>query len=136
MTKDEIKKFLAQVKIMYPRFDAVEKEGTRFGVLPEVADAWYTRIGWMDFDRAIKILDDYMESDTGSRTPGIALWMANGKAQRRSEDHDTAVFDRKRGIIVWKPETEGKVFEIPVSWSEAEGCYLDGDGQRWATAGG
>ena len=136
MTKDEIKKFLAQVKIMYPRFDSVEKRDNRFAIMPEVADAWFQRIGWMEYDRAIKILDDYMESENGSRTPGIALWMANGKAQRRSENYESAVFDRLRGIITWKPEPEGKTFEIPVSWDGQQGCYVDQDGYRWATAEG
>lgn len=134
MTVDDIKKLLKQIKIFYPRFDAVDKTDKGYELNDDVKDAWYKRIGWMDLDRALKILDDYMESEQGSKTPGIALWMNNGRVMKRSENYDTAVFDRQRGIVVWKPDPAGDTFERPVSWSNEEGCYVDQDGYRWATA--
>lgn len=135
MSKDEINMLLKQIKIMFPRFDNVEKDGSRFGIIPEVTDSWFQRLGWMEYDRAIQILDRYMESENGSRTPTIALWMNNGKAQRRSDGRITASWDERNQCIRWQPEEEGVVYELKAHWSEAEGCYIDNEGQRWAFAG-
>ena len=135
MTKDEIKKLLAQIKIMYPRFDSVEKKDNRFAIMPEVAEVWFQRLGWMEYDRAIKILDRYMESENGSKTPGIALWMGNGKAQARAEGYESAYFDRKIGAVIWKPESDGPTFERKVTFNEHNGCWEDEEGYLWAFAG-
>lgn len=136
MTKDEIGKLLAQIKIMYPRFDNVDRTDDGFDIHPAVIDSWYQRLGWMEYDRAIKILDNYMESENGNRVPTIALWMNNGKAYRNSDDYVSATWDARHQCIVWKPDPDGKTFELQAQWSEQEGCYIDQEGKRWAFAGG
>lgn len=131
MSKDEIKMLLKQIKIMYPRFESVVKEGMTYAISPEVTEAWWNRIGWMDYDRAITILDRYMESEAGSRVPTIALWMNNGKAQQRAENYVSAFFDRRRGICVWTPEPDGPSYERPLNFNTRVGCYEDADGYLW-----
>lgn len=135
MTKEEIRNVLAQIKIMYPRFESVEKEGGQFKILPAVIDAWFKRLGWMDADRALAILDRHMESEEGNKTPTLSLWLRNGKAQSRAADGSSASLDRQHGVIRWQPEPEGDVFEIPVSWSNQHGAWEDYEGRLWAMPG-
>lgn len=134
MSKDEINQLLKQIKILYPRFDSVEKDGMKYGIIPEVTEAWHRRIGWMDLDRALKILDRYMESENGSKTPTLALWMNNGRAQARSDDYETAYLDRRAGAVIWTPEQGGPVYERKVTFNEHNGCWEDEEGYLWATA--
>lgn len=135
MSKDEINMLLKQIKIMYPRFDSVEKDGMKYGIIPEVTDSWFQRIGWMEYDRAIRILDRHMESEEGNRVPTIALWMNNGKAMRRGSGDITATYERKTGKIIWKPEENGHVYERNAIWNSRRGCFEDDDGYDWVFAG-
>lgn len=134
MTKDEIGKLLAQIKIMYPRFDNVDRTEDGFDIHPAVIDSWFQRLGWMEYDRAIRILDTYMESENGNRVPTIALWMNNGKAMRRGSGDITATFDRRTGKILWQPDENGRVYERNATWNSQKGCYEDDDGYLWAFA--
>lgn len=134
MDKNEIGTLLKEVKVCYPRFDAVEKMDGHYHCSPEVIEAWHRRIGWMDLDRALKILDRYMESENGGKTPTLALWMNNGRAQARAADYDTAYLDRRAGAVIWTPEQGGPVYERKVTFNEHNGCWEDGEGYLWATA--
>lgn len=134
MTNLEIKKLLIQIKVFYSRFDAVEKTDGGYAVSTQVIDAWHRQIGWMDYDRALKILDDYMQSENGSKTPTAALWVRNGKVKQASV-WCTAYFDQLRGVIKWKPEQNGEVFERKVKSIKA-GAIEDEDGYLWAVPGG
>lgn len=132
MTKQEVKDLLIQVKVFYPRFESVEKDGARYGVMTATVDSWYNRLGYMEYAEAIRILNSYMESENGKKTPGIQLWLNGGKVQDTAWHN--AVF--RRGMIRWQPEKNGEVFEIRAEWNERKGCYEDEDGRLWATAGG
>lgn len=134
MTREEISNLLKQIKTFYPRFEGVEKEGKFYEPNNIVIDAWYQRLGWMEYERAIKILDRYMESEAGSKVPSIALWMNNGKAQRKSDDYVSATWDARNQCIRWQPDPEGKVYERKASWNSQKGCYEDDDGYLWAFA--
>lgn len=134
MTKTDIKDLLIQIKMFYPRFDSVEKFDGRLAVGQMVIDAWHKHIGWMDYDRAVQILERHMESEEGSRTPSISLWMRNGKAQARAIGYESAYLDKRTGMIVWTPE-DGPTFEVPASWNETLGCYEDNEGRLWAEPG-
>ncbi len=135
MNKDELKELLKQIKIFYPRFEGVEKApGGLYQVSNVMCDAWYKQIGWLEFDRAIAILDRYMLSDSADKTPKVSLWITNGNVQA-SKVHPSAFFDRRHGVIRWRPELNGPVYELPVSWSEQQGCYVDQEGQLWGRSG-
>ena len=134
MDKNEIGTLLKEVKVCYPRFDAVEKMDGHYHCSPEVIEAWHRRIGWMDLDRALKILDRYMESENGGKTPTLALWMNNGRAQARTADCDTAYLDRRTGAVIWTPEQGGPVYERKVTFNEHNGFWEDEEGYLWATA--
>ena len=133
MDKNEIKQLLIQIKVFYSRFEAVEKDGGRFGVMSQTIDAWHRQIGWMEYDQAIKILDDYASSENGSKTPGVSLWAHGGKI-RQSAAWSDAFLDQLHGVIRWKPEKDGDVFERKVVGVRA-GCYEDEDGYLWTVPG-
>ena len=132
MTKQEIRDLLIQIKVFYPRFDSVEKDGGRFGVMSATVDSWFERLGWMEYEHALQILNSYMETDDGRKTPNIQLWMNGGK--KSGSTWHNAVF--QRGVIRWQPEKDGEVYEIRAEWNEKKGCYEDEEGRLWATAGG
>lgn len=133
MTNLEIKKLLIQIKVFYPRFDSVEKTDGGYAVSTQVIDAWHRQIGWMEYDDALKILDNYIASENGSKTPTVSLWQQNGKVIQKSVWHNAAL-DLQHGVIVWEPE-KGTVFERRIV-REDHGTYEDEDGYLWAMAGG
>ena len=133
LDKAQIKQLLIQIKVFYSRFDAVEKDGNMYGVMGQTIDAWHRQIGWMEYDDALKILDNYIASENGSKTPGISLWKQNGKVMQKSVWHNAAL-DLQHGVIVWEPE-KGTVFERRIV-RENHGTYEDEDGYLWAMAGG
>lgn len=124
MDKREIQELLVQIKIFFPRFDAVEKTDGQFRINPAVTDSWYDRIGWMEKERAFAILDRYMEDET--KTPGITLWMQNGKTTKGSNAWHSAVLDRKHGVIVWTPEG-GLPQELPATYDTRRECWVDSE---------
>lgn len=134
MSDEEIKRLLTQIKVFYPRFDAVEKDGNRYGIMKETVTAWHRVIGWMDLDQALKILDDYMASEQGGRTPNINLWSRGGKMQAKAAWH-SARLDRQRGLIIWQPEG-GPVFEKKTTYNTRLGAWEDDDGYLWGEPGG
>lgn len=134
MDKAQIKQLLIQIKIFYPRFDGVEKDGNRYGVMSQTIDAWHRQLGWMDYNRALEILDNYIRSESGGKTPNAALWVRNGKVKQAS-GWCTAYFDQLRGVIKWQPEQNGEVFERKVKSIKA-GAIEDEDGYLWAVPGG
>lgn len=133
MNREEVGQLLIQIKVFYSRFESVEKEGGTFRVSPATIDSWYTRLGYMNYTKAIQILDRYMESDQGNRVPNINLWLNGGKVQQEAVKC-TATLERRRGVIRWEPES-GKVFEIPVTYNQQYDCWEDEDGRLWAMAG-
>ncbi len=132
MSKDEIKKLLCQIKVFYPRFDTVDKVEGRYRISEAAIESWFSRIGFMDFEKAVQILDSHMAGESGNKTPGINLWIAGGK-QLRSSRECTAFLDRKHGCIVWTPEENAKPIERRCSFDSATGCWEDEDGYRWVT---
>lgn len=134
MDKQEIKNLLTQIKVFYPRFDAVEKSGSGFMVMAQTVDSWHRVIGWMDYDRAIQILDSYMESEQGNKTPNINLWKRGGKLQQKAAWH-SARLDHHRGLVIWQPEG-GPVFEKKADYSPRLGAWVDEDDYLWATPEG
>ena len=132
MDKQEIANLLVQIKTFYSRFDAVEKVDGRFRVNPATVDSWFRLIGFMDYDRALEILDGYMGSDNGSKTPTAALWVHNGRLQKHSV-WSSAKLDLQHGVIVWQPEG-GDVYERKIV-KEAGGTYEDEEGYLWAFPG-
>lgn len=128
MDKQQIKDLLIQVKVFYPRFEAVEKDGGRYMVMTQTIDSWYRSVGWMEYDQALRILDSYMQSENGSKTPNAALWISGGKKQT-SSGRCTASLDRRHGVIRWEPE-HGEVFERKVV-SETQTTIEDEEGYLW-----
>lgn len=133
MDKQEIKQLLIQIKVFFPRFEAVEKDGNRYGVMTQTVDAWHRQIGWMDYDRALQILDQYMSSENGSKTPNVSLWIRGGKIQQASI-RCTGSLDLRHGVIRWEPE-RGEVYERKIVRENA-GTFEDEDGYMWAKPGG
>ncbi len=134
MDRQEIKDLLMQVKVCYPRFESVEKTNGEFVVNPVVVDSWYRRLGYMDYTQALKILDTYMTSENGTRIPSMNLWVTGGKVQQRSV-RCTAVFDRKKGAILWWPEEGNDTpIERPVFLNPESLCWEDEDGYCWSFA--
>ena len=132
MSKDEVKKLLCQIKVFYPRFETVDKVEGRYLIAETAIESWFSRIGFMDYDRALVILDAHMASETGNRIPSINLWISGGKQYQKSKKC-TAFLDRKHGCIVWTPEEGAKPIEKPCSFDAAAGCWEDEDGYRWIT---
>ena len=131
MDKREIQELLVQIKIFFPRFSAVEQEEGQFRIKQAVTDSWYDRIGWMEKARATAILDHYMETGE-TRTPGVSLWMQNGKIMQGSNVWHSAYLDRKHGVIVWTPEN-GKPQELPATYNTRRGVWTDTEyGYDWA----
>lgn len=122
MDKQQLKQLLIQVKVFFPRFDAVEKDGNKYGVMSQTIDAWYRQIGYLEYDRALEILDQYMASDNGSKTPNISLWVQNGRVQ--SKAWHSAILDRRHGVIRWQPE-DGLPQELPCSFDTNRGVWVD-----------
>lgn len=134
MERQEIMELLKQIKIFYPRFDAVEKVEGGFRLNPDVIDSWYKRLGYMSRERAFQILNRYMESEDGQKTPHISLWINGGKQDMRTA-RCTAVFDRQRGIAIWTPDEGLPAEEVPLSWNYRRGAYEDAEGRLWAFPG-
>ena len=130
MTKQEVKDLLIQIKVFYPRFESVEKDGARYGVMTATVDSWYNRLGYMEYAEAIRILNSYMETDDGRKTPNIQLWLNGGKKQEPVWHNATF----KNGMITWQPEKNGVVYEIRAEWNGKRQCIEDEDGRLWATA--
>lgn len=131
MTKDEIEILLKEIKTFFPRFEIVEKSCGEMTADPAAVDAWHKRIGWMDLEKARRILDNYLRSEDGKRAPGIQLWMSNG----RGPDHSTgatATLDRRNGVILWQPEEGGKTYEKKVTYNELRGVWETEDGYDYA----
>lgn len=132
MTKQEIADLLKQVKMFYPRFESVEKSPTGYQINPDIINGWFGRIGWMDFDKALRILDSYMRGENGGKVPGLQLWMNSGKMAQDAAK-TTMTFDRKRSLVIWEPEgRKGKTYEIPVTWTGT--AYEDSEGRLYAFA--
>lgn len=153
MDKREIKELLVQIKICFPRFAAVEidQNSNQYAIRQMVADSWHDRIGWMEKERALAILDDYMESGE-TKVPGISLWMHSGKTIKSNVWH-SAVLDRRHNVIRWQPEGSDKVFELHVKHpmkvigfddskpkkpilKPDESIWEDEDGRLWAVPEG
>lgn len=134
MSREEIEELLKQIKAFYPRFEGVQTVNGAFQVNPDVTDSWFRRIGYMSADRARKVLDSYLESDDAQKVPHVSLWVSEGQNDARVA-HATAVFDRRRGIILWTPDADGKTTEIPVTWNARLGAYMDAEGRLWAFPG-
>ena len=132
MDKSEIQKLLCQIKIFYPRFDAVEKTDGQFKIPNPITESWFGRLGFMEYDRAIEILDNYLADENGARVPTIALWIRNGK--KESKAWHSARLDQRNGLIIWRPEG-GPEFELKANFNVQQGCWEDEDGRLWATAG-
>ena len=133
MDKREIKDLLIQIKVFFPRFESVEKDGSRFMVMTQTVDSWYRQLGFMTFERALEILDKYMQSENGSKTPSVSLWLHNGK-MHRSVWHN-ARLDLRNGVIVWQPEGSDETYERKIV-HDYGGTYEDEEGYLWAYAGG
>ena len=134
MDKQEIKQLLTQIKVFYPRFDAVEKDGGSYMIMAQTVDSWHRVIGWMDYDRAVGILDRYMESDQGAKTPTVSLWKHGGKTDQKQAWH-SAWFDQRNGAVVWQPE-DGPKYELKASCNR-HGDIIDEEfGYIWGTPGG
>ena len=132
MSRQEIEDLLKQIKVFYPRFEAVEKDDGRYTVSEAVTDSWYSRIGYMSFDKAMKILDQYMLSDDHAKTPHITLWINGGKMEEKAKGGHTAALDMQHGVILWQPDPEGAVYEIKCWWDQARGAWTDEEGRLWA----
>lgn len=130
MTREEVTKLLTQIKVFYSRFDGVEKTVAGYAVNPAVADSWFRRIGYMEYGKALAILDGYMASESGSRTPTISLWM-NGGRNAAQAGRCTATLDRRNSCILWQPEEGGKVYEKPVKWNARREVWEDEDGYEY-----
>lgn len=132
MDKQEIRDLLIQVKVFYSRFDAVEKDGGRYMVMTQTVDSWYRQLGYMPYEKAIEILDRYMRSEEGTKTPSVTMWLNGGRSARLAWHN--ATLDLRHGVIVWTPEG-GETYERRIV-KEDHGCYEDEDGYVWAFAGG
>lgn len=130
MTREEIIKLLIQIKVFFSRFDGVEKTASGYAVNPAVADSWHRRIGFMEYQKALVILDSYMASENGSRTPTISLWMNAGRIATKA-GRCTATLDRKHSCIMWQPEEGGRVYEKPVKWNARREVWEDEDGYEY-----
>ena len=134
MDKQQIKDLLIQIKVFYPRFESVEKDGGRYAVMSATVDSWHRQIGYMEYEEALGILDRYMESDQGNKTPTASLWKRGGR--KESKAWHNAKVEPERGVIVWQPE-DGPVFERKIkSYDNKTKTYEDEDGYLWAVPGG
>lgn len=127
MTKEDINALLRHVKGIYPRFESVEKDGNVFRITSGTTESWFTEIGWMSLNDAMKIFDQHMNSEKGDKTPTIRTWIKAAKAKENS-GRCTATLDRSRNVIVWQPEEGGKVYEKPVKYNERKGLWETDDG--------
>lgn len=135
MDKQQIKDLLIQIKVFYPRFEAVEKDGNKYGVLTQTIDSWYRQLGYMEYERALEILDSYLKSENGSKTPNAALWIRGGRAEAANVWH-SAWLDERHGVIVWEPE-KGKKEELTFVYDQVRQCWTDDIyGYDWIFAGG
>lgn len=134
MDNNEIKQLLTQIKVFFPRFEAVEKDGGQFMINTKTVDAWHRAIGWMDLDQALGILDKYIESDQGSKTPNVSLWKRGGRLENKAAWH-SARFDSRRGLVIWQPE-DGPTYEIKAHVDEHGDIIDDEFGYIWGEPGG
>lgn len=133
MDKQEIKQLLMEIKVVYPRFESVEKDGAQFMVNSKVVESWHRLIGWMDYDKAIEILDKYMESDQGAKTPTVNLWKHGGKVQEKQAWH-SSWFDSRNGVVVWQPE-DGPKYELKASYNKRGDLVDEEFDYVWGTPG-
>lgn len=132
MTRDDIKDLLKQIKIFYPRFESVEKVEMEFRINPAVIDAWHREIGYLELKDALKILDEHMESDDGSRSPGIAVF----KRARKNKEGGWRCratleqYDANTGFVKHEIE-KGHVIYHSVR-KVCTGTWEDESGQLWA----
>lgn len=134
MDKTQIKDLLIQIKVFYPRFELVERDGGSYMVSTKVVDSWFDRLGFMDYDRALQILDSYMTGEQGGRVPTFSLWASGGKVHQAAV-RCTATFDRRNGCLSWRPDAKGDAYEIPLTWDGQRGAWTDSDGRLWAVPG-
>ena len=134
MTREETMELLRQIKVFYPRFDGVEKSGAGYAINPVVIDSWYKRIGYMSLERAIAILDAYMATENGSRTPTISVWLNGGRVGAKV-GRITATLDRQHGVLIWQPGDDGKVYEKKIAYNEKRGVWTTEDGYDYVIAG-
>lgn len=129
MDKQQIKDLLIQIKVFYPRFESVEKIENKYGVLSHVIDSWYRQIGFMEYEEAIGILDRYMESDQGNKTPTVSIWKRGRKTQSKAW-HSTIIDPYKRKVTL-TPEN-GEPQEVSVIFSTSDGLWVDEDSYLYA----
>lgn len=134
MTDNDIRILLCKIKTFFPRFANVEIEDGQYKIRPSVTASWFDAIGWMEYDRAVEILNDYLQSEDGAKTPNVSLWMNNGKMHRSSVWHN-ARLDLRHGVIVWQPEGSDETYERKIV-HDYDGTYEDEEGFLWAYAGG
>ena len=127
MTREDIVTLLQKIKVFYPRFEAVKVQGDQMLVNGVTVNAWFDAVGYISLDEALQTLDKHMESDQANRIPTIGTFKSFGRPANRISC--TAVLEN--GRVRWEPE-EGKVYEIPVTWSQYAGAWIDEEGRLWA----
>lgn len=132
MTRDELRNLLSRTKALYPRFEAVEKEGGVFRITTETIEAWYRTIGWMEAEKADRILDEHMASEAGDKTPTIRTWTKAGRPDA-GKGVITATLDRQHGVLIWQPGDDGKVYEKQIAYNEKRGVWTTEDGYDYIT---
>lgn len=131
MSRHETQELLTQIKVFFPRFEGVSKTGDEFEVSQSVVNEWYKRLGWMELKEAEEILNRYMRSENGSKTPNINLWLSRGRGPAKG--FATAFLDRRHHAIRHQPEPGGPVFERKAGYDELQQVWIDEDGYMWIT---
>lgn len=134
MTREETRELLLYVKMNYPRFEPVTRNGGTYDVADAVVNRWFAEIGWMDLETAKMVLDRYAASENGNKTPTMRLWTAGRRA--KEDVRITMTYDAQRDAVVWQPEEGGPKIEIPIVRHYRNGDMEDEAGRVFAFAGG
>ena len=119
MTKFEASILMQEIKKFYPKFDIAQ---------PTV-DAWYERLQHVTYNNARMSFHDYLDNDTSNRAPAIGVLMGRKGA---AEVRTTMTLDAARKAVIWKPEADGKTYEIPVRHDAKADWWEDEDGRIYS----
>ena len=110
MTRDEVKELIMAVNGYYPRFTASTN----------IINSWYHKLQYIDFETAMKNLDEYVDQDEVGRVPTIARILKTEKLQAgvdydleyrktlKLKRYDNETFIDQNGLLWAYPQKEVK----------------------------
>lgn len=119
MTKFEASILMQEIKKFYPKFDIAQ---------PTV-DAWFERLQYVTYNNARMSFNEYLDNDTSNRAPAIGVLMGR---KGGTEIRTTMTLDAARKTVIWKPEADGKTYEIPVRYDAKADWWEDEDGRIYS----